>query len=266
MTESKAARILVVDDEVAIADLVVKLLENEGMRVRACYSGAAALELFSIERFDLLIIDVMMPGIDGLEVCTRLRAVSDVPIIFLSAKDEEADKVVGLMLGGDDYVVKPFKPRELVARVRARLRRCGSQAHHDDNVLRAHGIELDVGAHTAFLHGEPLHLTPKEYGILAALVRHAGKPVATKDLFESVWNEPYTAASANSVMVHMRRIRKKLAEIDGSECFVETAWGVGYKIMPGASGASGLGLTAFGLGASGSGASGSAAPDPETGR
>ncbi|WP_241159141.1 response regulator transcription factor [Adlercreutzia sp. ZJ141] len=232
MAENSAARILVVDDEIAIADLVVKLLENEGMRACACYSGVTALELFSIEQFDLLIVDVMMPGIDGLEVCTRLRSVSDVPIIFLSAKDEEADKVVGLMLGGDDYVTKPFKPRELVARVRARLRRATHAAHCDDNVLRAHGIELDLGAHTAFLHGEPLHLTPKEYGILAALVRNAGKPVATKDLFESVWNEPYVAASANSVMVHMRRIRKKLAEVDGSECFVETAWGVGYKIMP----------------------------------
>lgn len=224
------SRILVVDDEKAIADLVSKLLAAEGMVVRPCYSGERALELFEREQFDLAILDIMMPGLDGFEVCRRMRAVSDIPVIFLSAKDEEVDKVVGLTLGADDYVTKPFKSRELVARAKARLRRSRRDAFDQVGVLQARGIELDVNAHTATLHGEPLKLTPKEYDTLALLVKAYGTPVSARAIFESVWHEAFDDAAANSVMVHVRNLRKKLAAMDSSEKFIETAWGVGYKI------------------------------------
>lgn len=224
------SRILVVDDEKAIADLVGKLLAAEGMVVCPCYSGERALELFEREQFDLAILDIMMPGLDGFEVCKRMRAVSDIPVIFLSAKDEEVDKVVGLTLGADDYVTKPFKSRELVARAKARLRRSRHDASGQAGVLQARGIELDTNAHTASLHGEALKLTPKEYDTLALLVKAYGTPVSARTIFESVWHEAFDDAAANSVMVHVRNLRKKLAAVDSSEKFIETAWGVGYKI------------------------------------
>ena len=230
--DAAAPRVLVVDDERAIADLVVELLAREGMDARACYSGDAALDAFAKETFDIVILDIMMPGIDGFEVCSRLRAASDVPIIFLSAKDEETDKVVGLMLGGDDYVVKPFKHRELVARIRARLRRLHSAAAPDraNRMVEANGIAVDLDAYAASLHGEPLALTPKEFGVLALLVRRAGSPVSAREIYESVWGEPFLSSSANSVMVHIRHLRAKLATIDSSEELIETAWGVGYRV------------------------------------
>ena len=175
----------------------------------------------------------MMPGMDGFACCRELRRTSSVPIIFLTAKDEEVDKVVGFELGADDYVVKPFKPRELVARVRARLRRATSNdvaSEDGPGMLECCGITLDESAYTATLHGEALSLTPKEFAILACLMRDQGRPVASRDLFESVWGEIANAQSNNTVMVHIRHLRKKLAAVDSSQEFVETVWGVGYKL------------------------------------
>ncbi len=227
----KRAHILVVDDERAIADLVVNLLVAEGMDALACYSGQAALDLVNRESFDLAIIDIMMPGIDGFELCVRLRQKSDIPVIFLSAKDEEADQVVGFTLGAEDYVTKPFRPRELMARVKARLRRRQSaRPETSSTLLRAGAIEVDLRTHLATLHGEALHLTPKEFAILALLSQSAGSPVSAADLFEGAWHERFDDAAANTVMVHIRRLRKKLASIDSSTTFIETAWGVGYKL------------------------------------
>lgn len=229
----KRAHILVVDDERAIADLVVNLLVAEGMDACACYSGAAALELAGTRPFDLAIIDIMMPGIDGFELCVRLRQMVDIPVVFLSAKDEEADQVVGFTLGAEDYVTKPFRPRELVARVKARLRRRPSSPAESGTLLRAGAIEVDLRSHLATLHGENLQLTPKEFSILALLAERAGTPVSASDLFEGAWHEPFDDAAANTVMVHIRRLRKKLAAIDSSTAFIETAWGVGYKLRQG---------------------------------
>ena len=223
--------ILVVDDEASITDLVCDLLQAEGYRTCACYSGAEALAAFRADAFDLVILDIMMPGMDGFEVCRKLRDTSDVPIVFLSARGEESDQVIGLTLGADDYVRKPFRPRELVARVKARLRRVKQPARgHEHEVLEARGIVVDRTAHTATLHDTPLKLTPKEFGVLALLVEHAGAPVSVADIFEGVWNERYDSAAGNSVMVHIRHLRKKLADIDSSQEFVVTVWGVGYKI------------------------------------
>lgn len=235
----RTPHILAVDDEKAIADLVAELLQREGMAATACYSGADALELFSQQDFDLVILDLMMPGIDGLEVCRRLRAVSQVPIFFLSAKDEEIDKVVGLTMGADDYISKPFKPRELVARVRSMLRRASYGSHAASPTgLSACGIEIDENAHTASVYGVPLQLTPKEFDILATLVRANGSPVSARELYETVWEEPYIASSSNSVMVHIRHLRSKLAAVDSSQDFIVTMWGVGYRInVPAAQGA-----------------------------
>ena len=237
---NKTPHILVVDDEKAIADLVAELMVREGMAATACYGGADALELFSHADFDLVILDLMMPGIDGLEVCRRLRTVSQVPICFLSAKDEEVDKVVGLTMGADDYISKPFKPRELVARVRSMLRRAsysGAAAPRAEG-LSACGIDIDENGHHASLLGVPLQLTPKEFDILATLVRAQGSPVSARELYETVWEEPYIASSSNSVMVHIRHLRAKLAAVDSSQDYIVTMWGVGYRInMPAGTGA-----------------------------
>ena len=226
----KRAHILVVDDEQAIADLVVNLLVAEGMDALACYSGQAALDILARTPFDLAIVDIMMPGIDGFELCVRMRQMRDIPVIFLSAKDEEADQVVGFTLGAEDYVTKPFRPRELVARVKARLRRRQAAPQASSTLLSAGAIEVDLRTHLATLHGEPLALTPKEFAILACLMRDQGRPVASRDLFESVWGEIANAQSNNTVMVHIRHLRKKLAAVDSSQEFVETVWGVGYKL------------------------------------
>lgn len=224
-------KILVVDDEKAIADLVVDLLMREGLEAQGCYSGSHALELFTKQSYDLLILDIMMPGMDGFEVCRKIRMVSEVPIIFLSAKDEEVDKVIGLTLGADDYIAKPFKSRELIARVKARLRRReGRQLHESSSVLSAKGIVLDMNAHTAMLHDTLLHLTPKEYDTLSLLIKAHGKPVSAQEIFETVWKDPFNSNSSNTIMVHIRSLRKKLAAVDASETFIETAWGVGYRI------------------------------------
>lgn len=242
MLAEERSRVLVVDDEVAIADLVVGLLEGDGMDAVACYSSATALDLLQQQYFDLAIFDVMMPGMDGFELCTRARAITDIPIMFLTARDGEADHVVGFTLGADDYVTKPFKPRELVARVKARVRRFrqerdtlsesaeGASSQRSDGVCEVRGLEVDERGHKAFLYDVPLELTPKEFSILSLLVSRAGEPVSTQDLYETVWEQPYDASSSNTVMVHIRHLRKKLAAVDSATSFIETAWGVGYYI------------------------------------
>ena len=159
----KRAHILVVDDEQAIADLVVNLLVAAGMDALACYSGQAALALLARTPFALAIVERMMPGIEGVELCVRMRQMRDIPVIFLSAKDEEADQVIGFTLGSEDYVTKPFRPRELVARVKARLRRRQAAPQASSTLLSAGAIELDLRTHLAKLHCEPFHLTPKEF-------------------------------------------------------------------------------------------------------
>lgn len=228
------ASVLVADDEAAIADLVVRVLRAEGMEARAVYSGTQALEALREGGFDLAILDVMMPDMDGFEVCRRVRATSEVPIVFLTAKDEEVDQVVGLSLGADDYIVKPFRPRILVARVKARLReRAAALRTPSAQRFEAKGIVVDAAAHEASLHGEPLRLTPKEFGVLLALVRAGGRPVSAKELYEQVWGEQFAPSSGNSVMVHIRHLRGKLAAIDPSQEFLSTVWGVGYRMNMG---------------------------------
>ena len=223
-------RLLVTDDDPAIVGLVRATLEPEGFEIMEAITGAQAVELVRQNDLDLVILDIMMPEMDGLEACRQIRQFSDVPIIFLSAKDEEADAVGGVTLGADDYVTKPFKPRELTARVRARLRR-STAPRTSDSILSASGIVVDLHAHAATLHGVELELTPKEFDMLPLLLRKAGSPTSPQEIFEEVWHEPYRSSDANTIMVHIRRLRKKLAEIDSTTTFIETIFGVGYKIV-----------------------------------
>lgn len=230
-------RIMVLDDEIAIADLVVDLLESEGLVACAFYDPRIALEAAKEGSFELAIVDIMMPGMDGFEFLRQARAITNLPVIFLSAKDQETDIVVGFELGAEDYVTKPFKPRELLARVKARLRKISSAAASAStevtsasSLLSSCGIELDARAHTAAFLDVPLTLTPKEFDILRMLLERKGSPVPSKEIYESVWGEEALAGSTNTVMVHIRRLRRKLAEIDSSAEPIQTAWGVGYLI------------------------------------
>lgn len=225
--------ILVVDDDPAIVELVGETLAGVGMHIVPCTDATQALVLFEQTPVDLVMLDVMMPGIDGFELCYQIRKHSHVPVIFLSAKGEEADKVLGLMSGADDYITKPFLPRELVARVKSCLRRASYAAMPvREDVVACRGIEINRTTHRASLHGTELTLTPKEFDVLALLLEAHGKPVATSELYEKVWGEQFLASSANSVMVHIRHLRTKLSKLDSDQVFIETVWGVGYKIAP----------------------------------
>ena len=227
---SSQGHIAICDDEQAIADLVSQLLETQGFDTTVFYNGADLVSACDHVSFDLVVLDIMMPGIDGIECCRRIRRKSRVPIIFLTAKDSEADKVVGFELGADDYVVKSFKPRELVARIRARMRTDETSDEVRGESLERGGLVLREREHVALLFDEELSLTPKEFGILSVLLRNAGSPVSSQAIFEDVWSEPADESSNNTVMVHIRHLRKKLADIDSSQAFIETVWGVGYRI------------------------------------
>ena len=224
-------KILIVDDDEAIARLLSEILRSEGFSTRECLSGPAALEALAQDDFQLVLLDIRMPGMNGFETCQRIRENSDVPVIFLTAKNEESDLVLGFSLGADDYIVKPFKPRELVARVRTRIRRSKDRAvAKSPGVFDCDGLLIDTTRHVATLYDEELKLTPKEFGVLSLLARHAGKPVAIKDIFEEIWDEPYNSFDSNTVMVHIRRIRKKLSQVDSSREFIKTVFGVGYRL------------------------------------
>ena len=225
-TEKHRPKVLVVDDDAAIVALVADVLVASGMEAVPCTSATEALGKLAQEKPDLALLDVMMPGMDGFELCSRIRQTSAIPIVFLTAKDAESDLVVGLTLGADDYVVKPFRPRELVARIRARLR----STDHADGALVTREFEIDRRGHAALLHGQELDLTPKEFSILAMLVERAGSPVPARELYEHAWEEPYDASAANTVMVHIRHLRQKCEAVDASQPFIDTVWGVGYRI------------------------------------
>lgn len=229
------SEILIVDDDEAIVALLQEVLQAEGFKTTGSNSGLEALAKVSRDDYGLVLLDIMMPEMNGFETCQRIREISSVPIIFLTARNDESDTVLGFALGADDYIVKPFKPRELVARVRARIRRARYDAESlDEGVFDESGLLVDPERHYASLHDVELKLTPKEFDVLSLLISRVGKPVAIKEIFERVWAEPYNSFDSNTVMVHIRRLRKKMAQIDSSQEFITTIFGVGYKLEIGA--------------------------------
>ncbi|MBQ8504587.1 MAG: VanR-ABDEGLN family response regulator transcription factor [Clostridia bacterium] len=224
-------RILVVDDEAEIADLIELYLQNEGFEIQKCYNGTDAGRLIENEEFDLAVLDVMLPGIDGFTLCSRIREKHKYPVIMLTAKTSYIDRISGLSLGADDYVTKPFNPLELVARVKAQIRRYHqyNTAEQTSDFIEISGLEMNIADHSCRLYGESIAFTPTEFKILWLLCENAGKAVSTEEIFESVWGEDYLDSN-NTVMVHIRRIREKMHEKPKNPKFIKTVWGVGYKI------------------------------------
>lgn len=222
-------RILVVDDEPAITDLLEYNLQRNGYRVVVAHEGHEALRLARDERPDLVILDLMLPGLDGLDVCRELRRESTVPIIMLTARDEEVERVVGLELGADDYVTKPFSVRELMARVRAVLRRIGSGEPEPSAVLRAGPLEIDPLCREARLEDVPLPLTRLEFDLLETLARHAGQALSREQLLDQVWSYDYYG-DARAVDSAVKRLRSKLRGAGGDADIISTVRGVGYRL------------------------------------
>jgi len=226
--------VLIVEDDPTVADVVGRYLEREGYAVETLADGAAAFERARAEPPDLILLDVMLPGMDGLELCRRLRTTSQVPIIMLTARGQEADRVIGLDLGADDYVTKPFSPRELTARVRAVLRRPPGMSEDGSptpsDVLRAGDLEVDVAAREVRLAGETVALTVREFDLLAFLMAHSHRVFRREELLERVWG--YTFGDTATVTVHVRRLREKVERDPASPSHIQTVWGVGYRFEP----------------------------------
>jgi DNA-binding response OmpR family regulator len=221
--------ILVVDDEPTIVEVVELYLQREGFRVITASDGASALQLVSERKPDLIILDLMLPGLNGFEITQRLRAAGHIPIIMLTARSEEADRVVGLELGADDYVTKPFSPRELVARVKAVLRRMAAGVATPAQVLTLGRLRIDAGARTVMLDEQLVTLTVREFDLLLFLMRHPGQVFTREQLLDNVWG--YTFASdMSTVTVHIRRLREKIEADPANPVLLQTVWGVGYKL------------------------------------
>ena len=225
--------VLLVDDEKEIADLIEVILKNEGYDVLKFYDSTAALhEVENNASIDLAILDVMMPGVDGFTLCSKIRENYTYPIIMLTARVEDADKITGLAIGADDYVTKPFHMPELVARVKAQLRRYKKYSvipESNSDVIEVKGLFIDKKRHVVTLYDESVNLTPTEFEILWLLCENAGKVVSSEKIFETVWKENYLDCN-NTVMVHIRRLREKLKEPSRNPRIIKTVWGVGYKI------------------------------------
>lgn len=218
--------IVVIEDDPHIGDLVDMYLRREGYRVVQAASGEAGLEAAARERPRLVVVDIGLPDrLDGLEVCKTLRSTSDVPIVILTARDTEVDRVLGLELGADDYVTKPFSPRELVARIRAILRRTDSAARPAAGALRVGDIEVDVDRHEVRSEGVPVPLTAREFALLAYLVENEGLVLSRRQLLDGVWGADWVGDD-RTVDVHVRQLRKKL----GTNLPLTTVWGVGYRL------------------------------------
>ena len=226
--------ILVVDDEPEIADLVGVYLRSEGFTVHTCGTAQEALDTLERQSVDLAILDVMLPDKSGFDLCGELRREHRFPVLMLTAKSSDMDKITGLTIGADDYITKPFNPLELVARVKAQLRRYtryneAERAAGDRDVIDVNGLTINRATHECWLYDKPLSLTPIEFDILWMLCENRGQVISAERLFESVWQEKYLERN-NTVMVHIRRLREKMGEPSRDPRFIKTVWGVGYKI------------------------------------
>lgn len=222
--------VLVVDDEPDIRDVIHVYLRNEGYHVIEAADGLEALHIIKTTSVQLVILDVMMPVLDGIQACLKIREVSNTPIIMLSAKEEDIDKITGLTTGADDYMVKPFNPLELLARVRAQLRRQTliGKAEYTSLIL-VKDLVIDKSKHSVKLKENDIQLTPLEFAILELLASHPGQVFSSEKIYETVWKEPY-GYSDNTVMVHIRNLREKLEVNPREPQYIKTVWGVGYKV------------------------------------
>ncbi|MCY6958542.1 VanR-ABDEGLN family response regulator transcription factor [Clostridium brassicae] len=229
-----AANILIVDDEQAIADLIEVYLKNENYNVFKFYNGEDALNCIENEKLDLVILDVMLPDVDGFSICQQIREKYNFPVIMLTAKEEEIDKITGLTLGADDYITKPFRPLELIARVKAQLRRFtkynSTKSSKEEHLIAFSGLVLDMDNHECMLNERKLSLTPKEFSILWVLCSNRGRVVSLEELFHEVWGDKYFTNNNNTVMVHIRHLREKMHDSAEHPKYIKTVWGVGYKI------------------------------------
>jgi DNA-binding response OmpR family regulator len=226
--DPRAPRILVVDDEPPIVDLVTGYLEREGWSVDSASDGVAAIEAVRRDNPDVVVLDVMLPGLDGIEVCRQLRTFSDAYVLMLTARSEEIDRIMGLTVGADDYLVKPFSPRELVARIKVLLRRPRSQAASSIGAAPP-GLEVDEGRRLVRVDDEQVDLTALEFDLLAALAREPGIVVPRQSLLARAWGPGYTADD-HLVDVHIANLRRKLGDDPASPRFIETVRGVGYRL------------------------------------
>ncbi len=226
--------ILIIDDEAEIAELIEVYLQNEGYRVYKAYNGIEGLRIIRDANIHLVILDIMMPGIDGMEVCRKIRAGKNIPIIMLSARSQDMDKIAGLGIGADDYMTKPFNPMELLARVKSQIRRyiylnSNMNAGENTNVISIKGLSINKESHSVHVYDKEISLTPTEYEILLLLAGNPGRVFSAEEIFERVWKDKYFDSN-NTVMVHIWRLREKI-EINPKEPkIIETVWGVGYKI------------------------------------
>lgn len=224
--------ILVCDDERDIVSAIRIYLTSEGYNVLEAYSGAQALELMHKEKVDLVLMDIMMPEMDGLAAVTHIRETSNVPVLFLTAKSEDTDKILGLNIGADDYITKPFNPVELCARVRSHLRRymqLGGVPQAQSSVLQVGNIALDDTSKSVTLDGDPVSLTPLEYSILKLLMKSPGKVFSSDEIYQNVWNDTPYGANA-TVAVHIRHLREKLEIDPANPRYLKVLWGHGYKM------------------------------------
>lgn len=226
-----AYKILVVDDETTLLNTVRAYLEQEGYAVQTAVNGRSALQQFATFHPDLIVLDIMLPEVDGLEVLRQLRQQSDVYVIMLTAKSDETDKIIGLGLGADDYVTKPFSPRELVARIKAALRRVGGQGSPKTELTTTQ-LRLDPSAHMAWKNERLLDLTPLEFELLHVLMRHHGRVLSREQLIEQVWGYDYFGDD-RVVDVHIGRLRKKLEDDPTHPSLIATVWGAGYRLEDG---------------------------------
>lgn len=227
----KRVTILIADDEAEIADLIALHLQKEGYHIVKASDGKEALQAIQFQTIDLAILDIMMPKLDGYEVTRQIREQHHMPIIFLSAKTSDFDKITGLVMGADDYMTKPFNPMELVARVNAQLRRSKQfnpvqTVNH--TVLEIGGLVISPDQRTVTLYDQNIELTPKEFDILFLLASHSKKVFSAEHIFQTVWGDAYYESGNNTVMVHIRTLRKKLGDDNNKNKLIKTIWGVGY--------------------------------------
>ncbi|MGV3488898.1 MAG: response regulator transcription factor [Tuberibacillus sp.] len=223
--------VLVVDDEKEIRDAIAIYLKNEGLNVIMAEDGIEAIEKLNENTIHLIILDVMMPRQDGIQTTFKIREKKNIPIIILSAKSEDMDKILGLSVGADDYVTKPFNPLELIARVKSQLRRYVTLGMYESNdkIINLNGLTLDPQAKEVTVNGEPVKLTPIEYKIVELLMTNAGRVFSINEIYERVWNEPGYNAE-NTVAVHIRKIREKIEIDPKNPRYLKVVWGIGYKI------------------------------------